>query len=56
MGQDVVLDIDDKVLERVERRAAAAQKSLEEFLRDALTEAAGSGLEEPEGRDARPPA
>ena len=54
MGQDVVLDIDDEVLERLEQRAAAAQKSLEQFLREALTEVAKSSLEEAEGQDARP--
>jgi plasmid stability protein len=43
MGQDIILDIDDDVLERLERRAAAARKSLEDFLCEALTEAAQPG-------------
>jgi len=40
MGQILIRNIDDKVLERLKRRAAVQQKSLEQSLRDVLTETA----------------
>ncbi len=38
MGQVLIRNIDDKVLERLKRRATTQQKSLEQSLRDVLTE------------------
>ena len=38
MGQVVIRNLDDGVLERLKARAAAQHKSLEQSLRDALTE------------------
>ena len=40
MGQVLIRNIDDDVLERLKRRAAAQQKSFEQCLRDVLTDAA----------------
>lgn len=40
MGQVVIRHIDDRVIERLKARAAAQRKSLEQSLRDLLTEAA----------------
>ena len=40
MGQVVIRNIDDAVLERLKLRATAQHKSLEQSLRDVLTEAA----------------
>ncbi|HEY1798014.1 MAG TPA: hypothetical protein VGG57_18010 [Stellaceae bacterium] len=40
MGQVVIRNIDDRVLDRLKRRAATQQKSLEQSLREALGELA----------------
>lgn len=40
MGQVLIRNIDDEVLERLKRRAAAEQKSLEQSLREVLAEVA----------------
>ena len=40
MGQVVIRNIDDRVLERLKVRAIAQRKSLEQSLRELLTEAA----------------
>lgn len=40
MGQVVIRNLDDRVLDRLRARAAAQRKSLEQSLRDLLTEAA----------------
>lgn len=40
MGQVLIRNIDDDVLERLKRRAAEQQKSLEQCLRDVLSDAA----------------
>jgi len=40
MGQVVIRNIDDNVLDRLRLRAAAQRKSLEQCLREVLTEAA----------------
>ena len=40
MGQVVIRNIDDRVLERLKVRATAQRKSLEQSLRELLTEAA----------------
>ena len=40
MGQVVIRNIDDEVLERLKQRAAAQHKSLEQSLREVLAEAA----------------
>ena len=40
MGQVIIRNVDDRVLERLKARAAAQRKSLEQSLRDLLTEAA----------------
>ena len=40
MGQVVIRNIEDRVLERLKARAKAQRKSLEQSLRDLLTEAA----------------
>jgi plasmid stability protein len=40
MGQVVIRNIDDLVLERLKERAAAERKSLEQSLREILTRAA----------------
>jgi antitoxin FitA len=40
MGQVLIRNIDDDVLERLKRRAAEQQKSFEQCLRDVLTDAA----------------
>ena len=40
MGQVVIRNIDDRVLERLKAGAMAQRKSLEQSLRDLLTEAA----------------
>jgi len=40
VGQGVIRNIDDFVLERLKARAMAQRKSLEQSLRDLLTEAA----------------
>ena len=40
MGQVVIRNIDDRVIERLRTRAAAHRKSLEQSLRELLTEAA----------------
>ncbi len=40
MGQILVRNLDDSVIERLKRRAAVADKSLEQTVRDILTEAA----------------
>ena len=39
MGQVVIRNIDDRVLERLKARARAQQKSLEQSLRDLLSQA-----------------
>lgn len=46
MGQVVIRNIDDRVLDRLKLRAAAQRKSLEQSLRDLLTDAAKPGREE----------
>ena len=46
MGQEVIRNIDDRVLERLSVRAAAQRKSLEQSLRDLLSEAAAANREE----------
>lgn len=46
MGQVLIRNIDDDVLERLKRRAAAEQKSLEQSLREVLAEAAKPSREE----------
>ena len=46
MGQVVIRNIDDGVLERLKRRAAAQHKSLEQSLRDVLSDAAKPSHEE----------
>jgi plasmid stability protein len=40
MGQVVIRNIDDRVLERLKKRAIAQRKSLEQSLRELLTETA----------------
>ena len=40
MGQVVIRNIDDRVLDRLKLRAAGQRKSLEQSLRDLLTDAA----------------
>lgn len=40
MAQVVIRNLDDEVIERLKARAAAERKSLEQKLRDVLTEAA----------------
>jgi plasmid stability protein len=40
MGQVVIRNIDDRILERLKARAAAQHKSLEQSLRDLMKEAA----------------
>jgi antitoxin FitA len=40
VGQVIIRNIDDRVVERLKARAAAQRKSLEQSLRDLLTEAA----------------
>jgi plasmid stability protein len=40
MGQVIIRNVDDRVLERLRARAVAQGKSLEQSLRDLLTEAA----------------
>ena len=40
MGQVVIRNIDDRVIERLRARAVANKKSLEQSLRELLTEAA----------------
>jgi plasmid stability protein len=40
VGQVIIRNIDDRVLERLKARAMAQRKSLEQSLRDLLTEAA----------------
>ena len=40
MGQVIIRNIDDRVVERLKARATAEHKSLEQSLRDLLTEAA----------------
>ena len=40
MRQVIIRNIDDRVVERLKARAAAQRKSLEQSLRDLLTEAA----------------
>jgi antitoxin FitA len=46
MGQVVIRNIDDRVLERLKARAAAQRKSLEQSLRELLIEAAKPGRAE----------
>ena len=46
MGQVVIRNLDDRVLERLKERAAAQRKSLEQSLREILTEAARPSREE----------
>jgi len=46
MGQVVIRNIDDRVLERLRQRAAAQHKSLEQCLREVLAEAAQPSREE----------
>jgi antitoxin FitA len=43
MGQVVIRNIDDRVLERLKLRASTERKSLEQCLRELLTEAAQPG-------------
>ena len=40
VGQVIIRNVDDRFLERLKARAAAQRKSLEQSLRDLLTEAA----------------
>jgi plasmid stability protein len=40
MTEIVIRDVDDRVVDRLKTRAAAQQKSFEQFLRDLLQEAA----------------
>jgi antitoxin FitA len=42
VGQVVIRNLDDRVLDRLKARAAAQRKSLEQSLRELLTEAARS--------------
>jgi plasmid stability protein len=46
VGQVVIRNIDDRVVERLKERAAAQRKSLEQSLRELLTEAAKPNREE----------
>jgi plasmid stability protein len=46
MGQVIIRNIDDRVLERLKGRAVARHTSLEQSLRDILTEAARPSPEE----------
>lgn len=46
MGQVVIRNIDDRVLETLKARAAAQQKSLEQSLREILADAARPSREE----------
>jgi plasmid stability protein len=46
MGQVIIRNLDDGVIERLKSRAAAQHKSLEQSLRDVLTEAAKPSREE----------
>jgi plasmid stability protein len=46
MGQVLIRNIDDAVLESLKRRAATQQKSLEQCLREVLAEAAKPRREE----------
>ena len=41
MAQEITVDLDDAVVERLKERAAAHARSLEDELRDVLTRAAG---------------
>jgi hypothetical protein len=40
MGQDLILDLDGEVIERLKRRASAQSNSLEQFLHEVLIETA----------------
>jgi plasmid stability protein len=46
MGQIIVRNLDDEVISRLKRRAAKANKSLEQTVRDILTEATKTTGEE----------
>ena len=46
VGQVIIRNIDDRVLERLRARALAQRKSLEQSLRDLLTDAARPSREE----------
>jgi plasmid stability protein len=46
MAQVIIRNIDDRVLDRLKVRAAAQRKSLEQSLRELLTEAAQAGRAE----------
>ncbi len=46
MGQILVRNLDDSVIERLKKRALKADKSLEQTVRDILTEAARPSREE----------
>jgi antitoxin FitA len=46
MGQILVRNLDDSVIERLKQRALKADKSLEQTVRDILTEAAKPSREE----------
>ena len=46
VGRVIIRNIDDRVLERLKARAAAQRKSLEQALRDLLTEAAALSRQE----------
>jgi plasmid stability protein len=46
VGQVIIRNIDDRVLERLKVRAMAQRKSLEQSLRDILTDAAKPSREE----------
>jgi len=46
VGQVIIRNVDDRVLERLKARAAVQRKSLEQSLRDLLTEAAKPSREE----------
>jgi plasmid stability protein len=46
MGQVLIRNVDDDVLDRLKRRAAAQQKSLEQCLREVLADAAKPSREE----------
>ena len=46
MGQILIRNLEDSVIERLKRRALKADKSLEQTVREILTEAAKPSLEE----------
>lgn len=46
MGQVIVRNLDDEVVKRLKQRAADQDKSLEQFLRESLSELVRPGKEE----------